>query len=404
MKEFKNIPSKLYEKTNDWITKEKNLTKTKYPYHETKPKPRRIMSASASHSHRVLPPGHTLIPNPNYNNFKNSKNDGVSMFENYYHDKMVEKKLIPSLEEEKAQQKKDDLDYQFEAHLRELRACNNIESQINEQYESIKKAQLKANTPSVNDKGVILQKNNKNYVEENKQKIIKGQVQKKISVNNNVNKLEQNPFHKEYGKTPKYLQNMKIEAEKQKEIDKLKKEQEKYRSLAKMFFKDAAVALIVYDITSKKSFEEIKNYWMNLVKENGPKQIIMYIVGNKCDLSEKEAVNEDEVRDYAINQNVSFYLTSAKNAIGIDDLFDEIGKKYLSPEFNNSEEIIQRKMRKNEVTKVNKEASLLTLVTSFFLIFLCIISSLLLNSGDRYFFPISSNKSSIPIAFLADVK
>jgi len=134
--------------------------------------------------------------------------------------------------------------------------------------------------------------------------------------------------------------------------------QEKYRSLAKMFFKDAAVALIVYDITSKKSFEEIKNYWMNLVKENGPKQIIMYIVGNKCDLSEKEAVNEDEVRDYANNQNVSFYLTSAKNAIGIDDLFDEIGKKYLSPEFNNSEEIIQRKMRKNEVTKVNKEAAL----------------------------------------------
>ena len=56
--------------------------------------------------------------------------------------------------------------------------------------------------------------------------------------------------------------------------------QEKYRSLAKMFFKDAAVALIVYDITSKKSFDEIKNYWMNLVKENGPKQIILYIVGN----------------------------------------------------------------------------------------------------------------------------
>ena len=134
--------------------------------------------------------------------------------------------------------------------------------------------------------------------------------------------------------------------------------QEKYRSLAKMFFKDAAVALIVYDITSKKSFDEIKNYWMNLVKENGPKQIIMYIVGNKCDLSEKEVVNEDEVREYADKQNVSFYLTSAKNSIGIDELFDEIGKKYLSPEFNNSEEIIQRKMRKNEVTKVNKEAAL----------------------------------------------
>ncbi len=257
MKEFKNIPSKLYEKTNDWIAKEKNLTKTKYPYHETKPKPRRIMSASASHSHRVLPPGHTLIPNPNYNNFKKLKNDGVSMFENYYHDKMVEKKLIPSLEEEKAQQKKDDLDYQFEAHLRELRACNNIESQINEQYESIKKAQLKANTPSVNDKGVILQKNNKNYVEENKQKIIKGQVQKKISVNNNVNKLEQNPFHKEYGKTPKYLQNMKIEAEKQKEIDKLKKEQEKYPKGTRLLTEDERLFTLNKLLESKKEIENL---------------------------------------------------------------------------------------------------------------------------------------------------
>ena len=45
--------------------------------------------------------------------------------------------------------------------------------------------------------------------------------------------------------------------------------QEKYRSLAKKYFKDAAVALIVYDITNKISFEEIKNYWLNLVKENG---------------------------------------------------------------------------------------------------------------------------------------
>ena len=45
MKEFKNIPSKLYEKTEDWIEKEKNLTKTKYGnFEEPKSKPRRIMS------------------------------------------------------------------------------------------------------------------------------------------------------------------------------------------------------------------------------------------------------------------------------------------------------------------------------------------------------------------------
>ena len=122
-----------------------------------------------------------------------------------------------------------------------------------------------------------------------------------------------------------------------------------------MFFKDAAVALIVYDITSKKSFDEIKNYWMNLVRENGPKQIIMYIVGNKSDLNEQ--VNEEEVRKYAESEQISVWLTSAKTATGIDELFEELGKKYLSPEFSNNEEIKQRKMRKSEVAKVNKEAA-----------------------------------------------
>ena len=181
------------------------------------------------------------------------------MFENYYHDKMVSKRLIPSQEEEKAQQMKDNLDYQFESHLRELRACNNIESQINEQYESIKKAQLKANTPGLNDKGIILQKNNnKNFIEENKQKIIKGEIPKKSQTNNNVNKSsEQNPFHKEYGKTPQYLKNMKIEAEKKKELDNLKKEQEKYPKGTRLLSEEERIFTLNKLLESKKEIENL---------------------------------------------------------------------------------------------------------------------------------------------------
>ena len=130
--------------------------------------------------------------------------------------------------------------------------------------------------------------------------------------------------------------------------------QEKYRSLAKMFFKEASVALIIYDITSLKSFNEIKNYWMTLVRENAPKNIITYIVGNKSDLIGKEVVKEEVAREYAKSEKVGFYLTSAKDRIGIDELFNEIGKIYLN-EFINSEENQERILRKNEVTKVNKE-------------------------------------------------
>ena len=49
--------------------------------------------------------------------------------------------------------------------------------------------------------------------------------------------------------------------------------QEKYRALTKIFYKDAAVAILVYDITRRKSFDEIKNYWYNQIKESGKANI-----------------------------------------------------------------------------------------------------------------------------------
>ena len=47
--------------------------------------------------------------------------------------------------------------------------------------------------------------------------------------------------------------------------------QEKYRSLNTIFYKDAGVAILVYDITNSQSFEEIRQYWSNQIKEFAPK-------------------------------------------------------------------------------------------------------------------------------------
>ena len=49
--------------------------------------------------------------------------------------------------------------------------------------------------------------------------------------------------------------------------------QEKYRSLTKIFYKDAAAAILVYDITRKGSFYALKNYWYDQVKDTAPKNI-----------------------------------------------------------------------------------------------------------------------------------
>lgn len=49
--------------------------------------------------------------------------------------------------------------------------------------------------------------------------------------------------------------------------------QEKYRALTKIFYKDASIAILVYDITRKQSFDELKDYWYAQVNESAPKKI-----------------------------------------------------------------------------------------------------------------------------------
>ena len=49
--------------------------------------------------------------------------------------------------------------------------------------------------------------------------------------------------------------------------------QERYRALAKVFYKNAAACILVYDITRRTSFKELKNYWIKEIKENSSKDI-----------------------------------------------------------------------------------------------------------------------------------
>ncbi len=104
--------------------------------------------------------------------------------------------------------------------------------------------------------------------------------------------------------------------------------QEKYRSLTTMFYKDANAAVMVYDVTRKDSFEEMKNYWANQIKDNSPEKIILAIAANKSDLIEQETVDEEEARNFAKELNAIFVTTSAKSSEGINSLFEEIAKKY----------------------------------------------------------------------------
>ena len=119
--------------------------------------------------------------------------------------------------------------------------------------------------------------------------------------------------------------------------------QEKYKALTRFFYKDAQVAILVYDISRKETFDNLKDYWYEQVKENGDKNIVLAVAGNKCDKYEEEAVNEQEAREFAASIGAIFGLTSAQNNTGINELFHDVGNKYLDPNFQQKVQIEKEK-------------------------------------------------------------
>ena len=114
--------------------------------------------------------------------------------------------------------------------------------------------------------------------------------------------------------------------------------QEKFRSLAKIFYQNSSVAVLVYDITRRDTFEKIKDYWIKEIKDNAPSDIIIAIAGNKSDNYEYEEVDMKEAKQFASEINAIFKLTSARFANGVDELFNEIANKFINPSqsFNDS--------------------------------------------------------------------
>ena len=108
--------------------------------------------------------------------------------------------------------------------------------------------------------------------------------------------------------------------------------QEKYRSINKIFYKDAAIVIMVYDISNRRTFEEIKNYWINQVKSMCNKNPIIGLAGNKSDLYAKEEVKEAEAKAFAKEVGAIFQLTSCVRNAGINELIKALGEKVLENE------------------------------------------------------------------------
>ena len=131
--------------------------------------------------------------------------------------------------------------------------------------------------------------------------------------------------------------------------------QEKYKSLTKFFYKDAAVAILVYDVTNRNSFESMKNFWYGQIQDFGSKNIILGVAGNKCDMYDKEEVNESEGKAFAESIGAFFEITSAKNNTGINELFNTSSNKFVYPNGTSNEQKDQKELGNDSVKLDEKE-------------------------------------------------
>ena len=103
--------------------------------------------------------------------------------------------------------------------------------------------------------------------------------------------------------------------------------EEKYKSITYHHYKKSVGGLIVYDITKKSSFDNVKNWYNDLITK-AEKGCIIALIGNKLDLVQrnerKREVSREEAQSYAEDNHMLFYETSAYNGSNINDIFEEL--------------------------------------------------------------------------------
>ena len=98
-------------------------------------------------------------------------------------------------------------------------------------------------------------------------------------------------------------------------------EEEKLGKYTKNYFKDAHGAIIVFDITNKQSFDNVKTY-LKEIDSNAPRDISICIIGNKYDLSSSKVVEKEDVQKIA--GKWKYYEVSAKTGNNVSLAFEEL--------------------------------------------------------------------------------
>ena len=127
--------------------------------------------------------------------------------------------------------------------------------------------------------------------------------------------------------------------------------QDRYRTIAKNYYKGSHGILLLYDITKLNSFQNIRE-WVKNIKEEVNEKAIIFLIGNKIDKTGERKITTEEGQKLAEEFNLPFFEASAKSGKNVNEVFNALYKKisevYIDIQREKGEKLEPKNRRKKK--------------------------------------------------------
>lgn len=126
--------------------------------------------------------------------------------------------------------------------------------------------------------------------------------------------------------------------------------QERFRSVTHAYYRDANALLLLYDVTNKASFDNIRA-WLTEINEYAQEDVVIMLLGNKSDMASERIIKPEDGEKLAKDHGVAFMETSAKTGMNVDLAFMAVARDLkmkktrqpTDPKFNVAEYVDKEK-------------------------------------------------------------
>ena len=129
--------------------------------------------------------------------------------------------------------------------------------------------------------------------------------------------------------------------------------QERFRTLTNNYYQKADGILLIYSIKDKDSFSTINN-WINEIKTKAKDDVVVFLIGNKCDLDKEREVSKKEGQTLGEKYKIPFYESSAKLDVNVKNVFEDLAQMVVEKSGNVVEEEGEELTKKKNNIKKKK--------------------------------------------------